>query len=419
MAKENKVGVDDIFAKLIAEQNSISPGAAIAGDEMFSAVKMWIPTGSTILDTIIANKPDGGWPAGRTVEIYGQESIGKSTLVFSGLANVQKMGGIAMYFDVEQAGSQEMMENNGVDLSRLIVSKLTSIEEIFKVLEKNLQTIINTKSYKDKPVLVCMDSLAQMTTDAELEADYDFNMNINLKKAVQIGKALRKITPYLNEANACLIIINQLRDAPGVTYGDPTTTPGGKALKFAASVRIKLMGKTPVRVLDPITQEIYDNAVEEWYNECEVWKENGGGKTGAKKPAKPKKTDFKGSEVTVGNDVTATLVKNKVGPPHREAEFRIIFTEGIIEEEAWFDYATKFKIIENENAFTYKFSEKSKIVFENELGPILFKRDEWLENVMVDVDIREQVKNQIVKMLTQSTKGAKAAPVKLGEEDEE
>lgn len=222
MAKENKVGVDDIFAKLIAEQNSISPGAAIAGDEMFSAVKMWIPTGSTILDTIIANKPDGGWPAGRTVEIYGQESIGKSTLVFSGLANVQKMGGIAMYFDVEQAGSQEMMENNGVDLSRLIVSKLTSIEEIFKVLEKNLQTIINTKSYKDKPVLVCMDSLAQMTTDAELEADYDFNMNINLKKAVQIGKALRKITPYLNEANACLIIINQLRDAPGVTYGDPT-----------------------------------------------------------------------------------------------------------------------------------------------------------------------------------------------------
>lgn len=197
------------------------------------------------------------------------------------------------------------------------------------------------------------------------------------------------------------------------------TTPGGKALKFAASVRIKLMGKTPVRVLDPITQEIYDNAVEEWYNECEVWKENGGGKTGAKKPAKPKKTDFKGSEVTIGNDVTATLVKNKVGPPHREAEFRIIFTEGIIEEEAWFDYATKFKIIENENAFTYKFSEKSKIVFENELGPILFKRDEWLENVMVDVDIREQVKNQIVKMLTQSTKGAKAAPVKLGEEDEE
>jgi recombination protein RecA len=206
---------------------------------MFSAVTMWIPTGSTILDTTISNQPNGGWPAGRTVEIYGQESIGKSTLVYSGLANTQKMGGIAMYFDVEQAGSKEMMENNGVNLKQLIVSKLTSIEDIFGVLEKNLQTIINTKAYRDKPVLICMDSLAQMTTDAELEAGYDHNMNISLKKAVQIGKALRKITPYLTQANACLIIINQLRDMPGVSYGDPTCVdPYSTTVKIRYKVSI-------------------------------------------------------------------------------------------------------------------------------------------------------------------------------------
>lgn len=555
----------NIISQLIAQQNSILPGAAVSGDDMFSAVNYWIPTGSVVLDTIISNKPEGGWPAGRTVELYGQESIGKSTLIFAGFAQVQKAGGIAIYFDVEQAGSPEMMRANGVDLSQLVVSNLTSIEEIFKVLEQNLKTIIATKAYRSKPVLICMDSLAQMSTDAEIEADYDFNMNVDLKKARQIGKALRKITPYLNKANACLIIINQLRDAPGVMYGDPTcvdpytsiieildnedviekisfadlakkldinlekegatditdrniliksydidkgievfkpmthfvvkpsvdkycvvknpetgevinttlhhrfydflnddfilasdlfdvnndvsivnkpmqvvdcsvqdtetywcngflnsnTTPGGKAVKFAASVRIKLSGKTPVKMLDPIAQEMYENAVEGWEEECEEWKLAGGNKGGGPKPVKPKKSDYKGDEVTIGYDVIAKTIKNKVGPPDREAEFRIIFTEGIIEEEAWFDYAQKFKIIENENSFTYKFTEVSGINFKDATGePILFKREDWLSSAMSDVEVREQVKKKITNMLVKVIKGALVAPTKLGDEEE-
>jgi recombination protein RecA len=221
MAKK-KTNTDDIFSQLIEQQNKIVPHSAESGDQMFAKVSSWNSTGSCVLDTIISNKKTGGWPGGRTVELYGQESIGKSTLIFSSFAQAQKEGGIGIYFDAEQAGSEEMMKNNGVDLSRLIVSNLTSIEEIFAVLEQNLNTIASAKAYKGKPVVICMDSLAQMTTDAELESGYDFNMNINLKKAMQLGKALRKIVPYLNKANASLIIINQLRDAPGVTYGDPT-----------------------------------------------------------------------------------------------------------------------------------------------------------------------------------------------------
>lgn len=214
--------VDEIFSQLIGEQNTLFPGAAVSGTEMFSDVKIWIPTGSATLDTVISNQPIGGWPCGRVVEVYGQEAIGKSTLAFQAMANCQRMGGIPIYFDIEQAGSRDMMKACGVDLNKTIISGLTSIEEIFAVMEQNLTTIINSKTYKDKPIFVCLDSLAQMTTDSEVEAGFEANMNIALAKAKQIGKALRKIAPFLRKANACLYIVNQLRDKPGISYGDPT-----------------------------------------------------------------------------------------------------------------------------------------------------------------------------------------------------
>ena len=214
--------LDDVLAQLIQGQNKIAPSSAVTGDEMFATVRTYIPTASMILDTILSNKEEGGWPAGRTIELYGEESIGKSTLCFAAMAQTQKKGGLAIYYDVEQAGSQEMMKANGVDLGRLIISNLTSIEEIFSTLESNLTTIIGSKELRGKPIFICMDSLAQMSSDAEIEANYDHNMNVDLKKAKQLGKALRKITPLLNKANACLMIINQLRDRPGISFGDPT-----------------------------------------------------------------------------------------------------------------------------------------------------------------------------------------------------
>ena len=389
MAKKKKAddsALDGVFAKLISEQNRAVPGSATTGTEMFSTVRMWIPTSSVIMDTILSNKETGGWPVGRTIELYGEESIGKSTLTFAAMAQTQQMGGLAIYYDVEQAGSQEMMKANGVDLSRLIISNCTSVEEIFSTLETTLTTIINTKELKGKPIFVCMDSLAQMTTDAEIDSDYEHNMNIDLKKAKQMGKCLRKITPFLNKANACLIIINQLRDKPGVTYGDPTTTPGGKALKFAASQRIKLMGKSPVKIMDPTVEKEYKRLITEWEEECEGWKVAGGSKgTGYPKPPKPKRP--KGDEVIVGYDIIAKTIKNKVAPPDREAEFRIIFTQGIVEEPAWLDYGLKYGIVETAgNSYTFQLKDFPAVG--------TFGRNDWLD-IVSDVEIHEYMGNKI------------------------
>jgi recombination protein RecA len=296
-------------------------------------------------------------------------------------------GGIPIFFDIEQAGAKSVMVACGVDMKRVVYSALTEMEKIFQALEKNLQAIIENPQYKDKPVLICMDSLAQMSTEQEVEADYEHNMNMSLRKAQQLGKALRKIVPFLNKANACLIIINQQRDKPGVMFGDPKTTPGGNALKFAASLRIKLKGAQPVVLLDPHVQAQYEAAIEKYEDDVQKWTANG--KVGAK-PIKPKKDDFKGDRITVGYDVEAFTVKNKVAPPKRSANFRIMFGQGIVEEEAWFDYALKFGIVHKVGK-QYEF-----IGIRNDAGK--FDRDSWLE-VLSDLELREKVKDQIVEKM--------------------
>lgn len=409
-AKQDNSALDSIFEKLIQDQNKMVPGSAVSGEEMFAAINTWIPSGSMIMDTILSNKEIGGWPAGRTIELYGEESIGKSTLVFSGMAGVQQLGGVAIYYDVEQAGSQEMMQACGVDLRRLVISNLVSVEEIFKTLEGTLTTIINTKELKGKPVLICMDSFAQMTTDAEVEAGYDFNMNVSTKKAVQMGKALRKITPFLNKANACLIIINQTRDKLGVVYGDPTTTPGGKALKFAASIRVQLQGKTPVKIMDPNIEREYKARIVEWEEACKQWKDAGGSKgTGQSKPEKPKKP--KGDEIIIGYDIIAKTIKNKVAPPRREAEFRIVFLQGVVEEPAWLDYAIKFGTVELVNSFTYKIADPKFGVGE-------FTREQWLET-LADAELYEHIKSNIKKNLVKKADDLDAAVANGDMDDEE
>ncbi len=397
--------VDEIFSQLIGEQNILFPGAAVTGTQMFSDVKIWVPTGSAILDTVISNQAIGGWPCGRVVEVYGQEAIGKSTLAFQAMAECQKMGGIPIYFDVEQAGSRDMMKACGVDMNRIIISGLTSVEEIFAAMEQNLTTIINSKTYKDKPIFIVLDSLAQMTTDSEVDAGFENNMNIALAKAKQIGKALRKMAPFLRKANACLYIVNQMRDKPGVMFGDPTTTPGGNAVKFAASVRIKLQGKTPVVESDPFAEKEWERTLTAYNQEVEVWKDHG--KIG-EKPEKPKKP--KGDDIIVGYDVTARTDKNKVGPPRREAEFRIVFSQGIIEEDAWFDYSMKYNVIKKVSGFEYEF------VKHPELGK--FKRDAWTE-MLSDVELREEVKVLIVSKLIRSVTLSDAAAAIADQEVEE
>lgn len=395
MAKRKKTTkkkgkVDGFFQQLIGEQNTVSPGAAVTGDEMFSKVKMWLPTGSRTLDTIISNQEKGGWPIGRIIEVYGPEAIGKSTLAFQAMAECQKLGGIPIYFDIEQAGAENVMKACGIDMERIIISRLTEMEDIFEALEKNLTSISENPQYKGAPVFVCMDSLAQMSIKVETEGDYEHNMNMSLRKAQQMGKALRKIVPFLNKANACLLIVNQTREKPGVMFGDPTTTPGGNALKFAASIRIYLKNPRQVVLLDPAVQAQYDQAIEEYHAAVDKWKKDG---KNSAKPEKPKKGDFKGDQVIVGYDVAAFTEKNKVAPPKRTAKFRIMFGDGIVEEHAWLDYAEKFGILNKAGSGRYRFADKDR---DKQIG--VFTKKEWME-IISDVEIHDSIRDIIINKL--------------------
>ncbi len=400
--KAEKPSVNPIFKELLAQQNSVSPDAAVSATNMYANVEMFIPTGSLVLDRTLSNRKDmGGWPCGRIIEVYGQESTGKSTLAYQAMKNTQDMKGLCIFFDAEQAGSMEMMQNCGVNTDEVIYSRLNVLEDIFTALEKNLKYIIGLKEYKNKPVFVLVDSLAAMTTTAEDEGDYELNMNTATKKAVQIGHALRKITPLLTRANAVLYVVNQLRDKIGVMFGDPTTTPGGKAIKFYATIRIKLQGKSPIVIPDPYTESQFNLATEAYEDALNEWKLSKGDKKN--KPEKPLKKDFKGDEILIGYDVTAKTDKNKIAPPHREAQFRLLFGEGVVDEYSWLDYGIKFGIIEDAKREDGKRDIGSFVItgFKNTIGS--FKRNEWMD-VICDAEIHDKMKKVLIDKVVRDTK---------------
>lgn len=302
--------------KLFQQLKKKMGSSMTTADGAEAVVTHFIDTGCDLLNANISNKPNGGWPCRRITEIFGQESIGKTTLIYEGMKNCQAAGGIVIYCDVEQAISPDMMQNIGVNMEEVLYCNEIELETIYAFLEKTLGDIIalQPKNPEEQfPVLILLDSLAQMTTKQELEMGYELNMNTALQKAKLLGQSYRKINGMISAANAAFIIINQLRDAPG-QMGNPTTTPGGKATKFAASVRVELKGKKNIEQFDPEDEKRYLEAKAKH-------KAKGGGALGApKKPA---------STIQIGCSVTAKVVKNKIGPPLRECSFDIIFMEGI------------------------------------------------------------------------------------------
>ncbi len=310
MAKKEKTSneipvstVDDLntlFKSLLKQHNNIVPDSALFGEEeLGAAVTKYIPTGSIGLDTIISNRADmGGWPCGRVVELYGEQAYGKSSICFQAMANTQKEGGIVIFFDIEHAASESLMEGYGIDVTKILYSNLDKVEEIFDAMQQNLTTIINTPAFKDVPVLIVIDSLAAMKSRKLEEGSFDYNMNTQAEFAKILGSALKRMISYLGKANACLIIINQLRDKVGTIGADTKFAPGGNALKFYATVRCRLLGKKMITTKEEIT----------------------------------------GNEVPIGAEVTVRTDKNKLGPPIRSVDFELHFTTGIYEYENWFFY---------------------------------------------------------------------------------
>jgi len=333
-AKGGSMSVDNIFAQLIGQHNKISDGAATIGAEMESEVKYHIDSGSMILNMILSNKQDGGWPSGRIVEVFGKESIGKSTLGYVAMASCQKMGGLSIYADIERAGNKKFMKMLGINLDELVITNENVIERLFQGIEDNLKLIISSNYNRDKPIMIVVDSVTALETEAETEGGYGYNMNIQMKKAMMLGKALKKIIPTLNKANACLYLVNQIRDNT-TGYGDSYVVPGGKSIPFYASIRLYLQGKSKIVAKDPTFENEFLEAMAQW----------------KKTKIGEKPVRGKADEVTIGYEVTAYTKKNKTAPPDRTGHFRIIFSKGLFDIECYLDYGIKYGIIKQSGAW--------------------------------------------------------------------
>ena len=242
MAKKKKTlpATDDFTNDLIQSLNK-EHGSKVAYNLAYDVspthVKRWISTGCKQLDYIVANRENGGMPEGRIIEIFGPPSIGKSHLAIQIARSTQQMGGIVVYIDTENATSVENLALLGVDISqRFVYVDTHCTEEVLSIAEA---TIMKAKAMdKDVPITIVWDSVAATSPKAELVGDYD-KETIGLQ-ARAISKGMRKITGVIANQNVLFVILNQIRTKIGVMYGDPTTTPGGKAIPFHSSVRIKL-----------------------------------------------------------------------------------------------------------------------------------------------------------------------------------
>ena len=266
----------------------------------------WVSTGDDMLDLAISNRPNGGFPVGRIVEVTGLEASGKSLLSAHTLANTQKKGGLAVYIDTENAINQEFLEALGVDTQKLLYVPLESVEDIFDAMDSIIESV--RKSDNDRLVTIVVDSVAAATTKVELAADYD-QAGYATQKAIIISKAMRKITNLIGRERILVVFTNQLRVRMGVSFGDPYTTSGGKALGFHASCRLRMkqMGKLNSKV--------------------------------------------GGVEQTVGIKTRVQVIKNRMGPPLRAVDFEIYFDRGIDRYGSWLNTMKTYKLIQISGAW--------------------------------------------------------------------
>ena len=286
-----------------------------------------IPTGSISLDVALGV---GGVPRGRIIEIYGPESSGKTTVALHMIAEAQKRNGIAGFIDAEHALDPQYAKKIGVDIDNLYISQPDNGEQALEIAE----TMIRSGALD----IVIVDSVAALVPKAEIEGDMD-DQQVGLHARL-MSKAMRKLTGVINRSNCAVVFINQLREKVGIMFGNPEVTTGGRALKFYASVRMD------VRRVEAIKQ---------------------------------------GGEI-IGNHTKVKVVKNKVAPPFKEAEFDIMFGQGISREGDLIDLAVKVDAVQKSGAW---YAYKGEKIGQGRENAKTFLREHPEIMAEVEVQVRE------------------------------
>lgn len=302
--KENTNAIEEGRDSLLIDiANSLNKDEDVAffldDQEDASQVTDFLSTGNVVLDLIISNRPNGGYPVGRITEITGLESCGKSLLSAHALAETQRRGGVAVYIDTEYAADPQFLQAIGVDTNKMLLIQKNTVEDIFDKIEEIVALV--RKSTKDRLVTIVVDSVAAATTKAELATDNGKD-GYATGKAIILSKVMRKLTEMIAKQRIVVIFVNQLRQKMGfVGFGDQFTTSGGKAIAYHSSVRLRMKSVGQIKIKDAV----------------------------------------------VGVRTKTIVVKNRMGPPAKSTEFNIFFDSGMDKYSNWVDELLELGILKN------------------------------------------------------------------------
>lgn len=338
MSKEKEAKLKALQLTMAKLDKTYGKGAVMRmGDAAIQEVEV-IPSGSLGLDVALGV---GGYPRGRVVEIYGPESSGKTTLTLHAIAEAQKQGGIAAFIDAEHAFDRTYAQNLGIDVENLIISQPDNGEQALEITDN----LIRSGAID----IIIIDSVAALTPKSEIEGEMgDSQMGLHARL---MSQALRKLTSSISKTNCTVIFINQLRDKIGVMFGNPETTTGGNALKFYSSVRIDIRRSTQIK-------DAENNVL--------------------------------------GNKTRVRVVKNKVAPPFKLAEFDIIYGEGISKVGEIIDLGVDFDIVDKKGSW-YSYGETRLGQGRDAVRALLLDNPELMDELEVKIKNAIQGKGKVEK----------------------
>jgi recombination protein RecA len=325
MAKKEKNTMSEDLAQVLADSINNQLGSkrnkvayflnGSQGDDP-GTIMGWVSTGSSMLDLAVSNRPHGGLPVGKIVELMGMEQSGKSLLCAHLIKNTQSQGGVGVYIDTEASLDTRFLQAIGVDTDKMIYIPVNTIEDVWATVE-NAVVKFREKN-PDKILTIIVDSQSAASTKAELEADFDRD-GFTTAKSIINSKALRKITDLIHKQQVLLVATNQLRDKVGaMAFAEKYTTSGGKALQFHSSVRLMIKNVSKL------------------------------------------KEKVNGVEQVIGREIEVEVKKNRVGPPERKTRYEIYYDSGIDDLSGWFKMAKTYKILEGGGAGYFRYNLPDK-----------------------------------------------------------